>query len=80
MEILRISLEQQSKYCDKAFNIAKNPGQNGYQRGIFSMFYKFFEKMTSCETVKNENFANKDLHEELHKPFIRNFNKRKLHL
>ena len=29
---------------DKAFNIAKNPKYDGYQRGIASMVYKFFGK------------------------------------
>ena len=29
---------------DKAFNIAKNPKSNGYQRGPASMVYKFFDK------------------------------------
>ena len=30
--------------CDKAFNIAKNPKYNGYQRGLASMVYKFFDR------------------------------------
>ena len=29
---------------DKAFNIAKNPKNDGYQRGLASMVYKFFDK------------------------------------
>ena len=29
---------------DKALNIAKNPNYDGYQRGLASMVYKFFEK------------------------------------
>ena len=29
---------------DKAFNFAKNPKYDGYQRGPFSMVYKFFDK------------------------------------
>ena len=29
---------------DKAFNIAKNPKYDGYQRGLASMIYKFFDK------------------------------------
>ena len=29
---------------DKGFNIAKNPNYDGYQRGLASMVYKFFEK------------------------------------
>ena len=29
---------------DKAFNIANNPKYDGYQRGLASMVYKFFDK------------------------------------
>ena len=29
---------------DKASNIAKNPKYNGYQHGLASMVYKFFDK------------------------------------
>ena len=29
---------------DKAFNIAKDSKYNGYQRGLASMVYKFFDK------------------------------------
>ena len=29
---------------DKAFNIAKNPKDDGYQRGLASMVYKLFDK------------------------------------
>ena len=29
---------------DKAFNIAKNPKYDGYQRGLTSMVYKYFDK------------------------------------
>ena len=28
---------------DKAFNIAKDPKYDGYQRGLNSMVYKFFD-------------------------------------
>ena len=28
----------------KAFNIAKNPKYDGYQRGLASVIYKFFDK------------------------------------
>ena len=38
----------------KAFNIAKNPKYDRYQRGLASMVYKFFHKATSGGTVKNE--------------------------
>ena len=30
---------------DKAFDIAKNPKNNGYQCGLASMVYKFFGKV-----------------------------------
>ena len=55
---------------DKAFNIAKNPKYDGYQRGLASMVYRFFDKSTTDGTVKNA--------EELHKQIIRKFNKRKV--
>ena len=29
---------------DKAYNIASNPEYDGYQRGLASMVYKFFDK------------------------------------
>ena len=29
---------------DKAFNIAKNPKYDGYQRGLASVVYNFFDK------------------------------------
>ena len=32
---------------DKAFNIAKNPKYDGYQRGLASMVYNFFDKKPS---------------------------------
>ena len=32
---------------DKAFNIAKNSKYDGYQSGLSSMVYKFFDKKNS---------------------------------
>ena len=32
---------------DKAFNIAKNPKYDGYQRRLVSMIYTYFDKKTS---------------------------------
>ena len=43
------------------------------------MVYTFFDKNTSGGTVKNEIISNKELTEELHKPIIRKFEKRKVH-
>ena len=64
---------------DKAFNIAKSPKQDRYQRGLASMVYKSFDKKASGGKVKNQNISNKELAEELHKPIIRKFEKRKVH-
>ena len=64
---------------DKAFDIAKNLKYDGYQRGLASMVYKFFEKKTAGGAVKNENISNKELAEELHKPVIRRFKRRKVY-
>ena len=54
---------------DKVFNIDKNPKNDGYQHGLASMFYKFFDKKTSGNGIKNENISNNELAEELHKSF-----------
>ena len=56
---------------DKAFNIAKNPKYDGYQRGLACMVYKFFDKKISGSGVKS--MSNERLAEELHKPIIRKF-------
>ena len=64
---------------DKAFNIAKIPKYDGYQRGLASMIYKFLTKSLLCfhinlyqEVVLILKF-NEQLAKELHKPIIRNF-------
>ena len=36
---------------DKAFNIAKNPKYNGYQKVLASMIYKFFDKKSAGSSV-----------------------------
>ena len=35
----------------KAFNIAKNPKYDWYQRGLAAMFYKFFDNMSAVSGV-----------------------------
>ena len=64
---------------NKTFNIAKNSKYDGYQGGLVSVVYIFFDKKTSDGTVKNENISNKELAEELHKPIIRESEKKKVH-
>ena len=56
---------------DKAFNIAKNPKYDGYQRGIASMVYKSFDKKSKGGGIANE--PNYQLANELHKPVIKKF-------
>ena len=67
---------------DKAFNIAKNPKYDGYQRGLASVVYKFFDKKTkgSGVTLANKSVSqNKQLAEELHKSIIRKFKRREIY-
>ena len=64
---------------NKAFNIAKNPKYDAYQSGLASMFCKLFDKKPSDSGTKNDNISNQELPEELHKPVIRKFKKRKVH-
>ena len=68
---------------DKAFNIAKDPKYDGYQRGLASMVYKFFNKKTKgsgVTTLANKSAIksipqNEQLADERHKPIIRKFKK-----
>ena len=67
---------------DKAFNIAKNPKYDGYQRGLASMVYKFFDIKTkgSGVTLANKSIPqNEQLAEELHKPIIRKCKRREVY-
>ena len=58
----------------KAFNIAKNPKYDRYQRGLASMVYKFFDKKsTGGGIANNEIKQNLQLTKELHKPIIKKF-------
>ena len=58
---------------DKAFNIAKNPKYDGYQRGLASMVYKFFDKKSAGSGVNMKAMSDEQLAEELHKPIISKF-------
>ena len=39
---------------DKAFKISKSPKYDGYQRGLASVVYKFFDKKSSGSSITNE--------------------------
>ena len=68
---------------DKAFNIAKNPKYDGYQRGLASMVYRFFDKKSKGSGINKENSVknspNHELADELHKPIIKKLKKRKMY-
>ena len=71
---------------DKAYNIASNPEYDGYQRGLASMVDKFFDKKSMASgTVEPSSLKHivKDssliLADEIQKPFINKFNKRKVY-
>ena len=56
---------------NKAFKIASDPKYDGYQRGLASMVYKFFDKNSEGSGITNE--FNYQLANELHKPVIKKF-------
>ena len=66
---------------NRLFNIAKDPKYDGYQRGLASMDYNFFDKISVGSGAKHVNTKitpqNQQLAEELHKPIIRKFKKEK---
>ena len=62
---------------DKAFKIASDLKYDGYQRGLASMVYKFFDKKSKGSGIINE--PNYQLANELHKPIIKKFKKRKVY-
>ena len=66
----------------KAYTIASNPQYDGYQRGLAVMVYNFFDsKVYSPDKDTIGSGANEyiKLANELHKPIIRKFNKRKVY-
>ena len=61
----------------KRFKITRDPNYDGYQRGLASMIYKFFDKKSKGSGIVT-NEPNYQLANELHKPIIRKFKKWKL--
>ena len=58
---------------DKAFDIAKNPKYDRYQRRVASAVYKIFDKKSSGSDVNNEIKLNEQLADELRKASIIKF-------
>ena len=78
---------------DKAYEIASDNKYDGYQRGLASMVYKFVDKKTSSKVKRAERTqrasgsgvkrvdtktTNIELADELHKPVIKKFSRRKV--
>ena len=59
---------------DRAYEIARNTKYDVYHRGFASVIYKFFDKKTGSGAS-----VNADLAEELHKPVIKKFKRRKVY-
>ena len=65
---------------DKVLDIAKNPNNDGYQRGLASMVYKCFDKKLTGSGVANNGIKqNLQSAKELQKPIIKKFTKRKVY-
>ena len=80
---------------DKVYDIASNPEYDGYQRGLASMVYKFFDSKVASsdrksmgsglkklkDTTKSSSLERSSLilADELHKPVIKKINKRKVY-
>ena len=70
---------------DKAFKTASNPEYDGYQRGLASMTYKFFDKKSAAAgsgvaTLENKSMSNQlQLVNEVHKPIIRKIKRRRVY-
>ena len=69
---------------DKVFNMGRNPKYDRYQRYLASMVYKFFDKKSASlanKSTKGSGVAmlrNEQLAEELYKPIIKKFKKRRV--
>ena len=68
----------QSDKVLRDFKIASDPKYDGYQRGFASTVYTFFDKKSKGSGIST-NEPNYQLANELHKPIIRKFQKRKVY-
>ena len=64
---------------EKAFEIASNPKYDGYEKGLASMVYNFFDKKSAKSSGIN-SVSNEQLADKLHKPIIRKFKSGRVYL
>ena len=62
--------QSEKVFRDKAFKIASGPKYDGYQRGLASMVYKFFDKKSSGSGVAIE--TSYQLENERHRRLLEN--------
>ena len=79
-----VKITQSDKvFRDKTSKIASNSKCDVYQRGLASMVYKFFDKKSTLLNKSSGsdiiNEPNYQLANELNKPIIRKFKKRKVY-
>ena len=60
---------------DRAYEIARNCKYDEYQRALASIVYKVFDKKRGSRVIVNELLA-----QELHKPVIKKFKRRKVYV
>ena len=64
---------------NKAYDIASNPEYDGYQRGLASRVYTFFDKKSIGSGTTKSKDSSLILVDERHKPVIKKFKKRKVY-
>ena len=62
---------------NKDYKISVDPKIDGFQRALDTMVWKFFYKRS--KSVLGSGIKNKQLADELHKPIIRKFQRRKVY-
>ena len=68
------------KLRNRAYQIAKDPEYDGYQRGLASIVYKFFDKKSKGAGIKYKIKENQQSANKLHKPIIAKFKRRKVYV
>ena len=63
-------------FKNKGYKIAVNPRYDGFRRALASMVWKFFKRK---KVLKGSSLNNEKLADELHKPIIKNFKRRKVY-
>ena len=73
---MTLFMTNQKIQLNRTFKIASNPKYDGYQRGLASIVYKFFDKKSTGSDVATK--PNYQLANELHRQIIRKLKRRKV--